>query len=70
MQSQGLVIEAATPAMMNIVLLKHQRLALHWMIEQEKKPSIRGGILADDMGLGKTVRKERKKREEGKRAKE
>ena len=39
-----------------IPLMRHQRLALAWMVKREtsgKEPI--GGILADDQGLGKTV---------------
>ena len=42
--------------LMETKLLRHQRLALSWMIKREtdtKEPF--GGILADDQGLGKTV---------------
>jgi len=45
-----------TPAELETDLLNHQRQALHWLVRQETKKSIKGGILADDMGLGKTVR--------------
>lgn len=37
-------------------LMRHQRLALAWMLQRERLASNpRGGILADDQGLGKTV---------------
>lgn len=38
---------------LSINLLKHQRVALAWMIQKER--TCFGGILADDQGLGKTV---------------
>lgn len=41
---------------MAIPLMKHQRLALAWMLHRERTAANpRGGILADDQGLGKTV---------------
>lgn len=36
----------------HIVLRKHQRQGVRWMIKQENDPKIQGGILADEMGLG------------------
>lgn len=44
----------ATPEEMNVLLLKHQRKGLTWMLRMEKARN-QGGILADDMGLGKTI---------------
>ena len=39
-----------------IPLMRHQRLALAWMLHRERTAANpRGGILADDQGLGKTV---------------
>ncbi|XP_010908905.1 helicase-like transcription factor CHR28 isoform X1 [Elaeis guineensis] len=38
-----------------VSLLKHQKIALAWMIQKEKSVLCAGGILADDQGLGKTV---------------
>ncbi|KAG6475961.1 hypothetical protein ZIOFF_065193 [Zingiber officinale] len=39
-----------------VPLLRHQRIALHWMVQKETaNPHCCGGILADDQGLGKTV---------------
>lgn len=43
------------PGRMAVPLLRHQRLALAWMLQRERKGNPRGGILADDQGLGKTV---------------
>ncbi|KAL0027476.1 hypothetical protein WJX77_004115 [Trebouxia sp. C0004] len=41
---------------MAIPLMRHQRLALAWMLHRERTAANpRGGILADDQGLGKTV---------------
>lgn len=40
---------------MAVPILKHQRLALHWMCCREVSTRVSGGILADDQGLGKTV---------------
>ncbi|CAI9087534.1 OLC1v1021621C2 [Oldenlandia corymbosa var. corymbosa] len=41
--------------LMAVPLLKHQRIALSWMVRKENAVSCSGGILADDQGLGKTV---------------
>ncbi|KAK8955748.1 hypothetical protein KSP40_PGU009663 [Platanthera guangdongensis] len=41
--------------LMTISLLKHQKIALAWMIQKEKSVHCAGGILADDQGLGKTI---------------
>lgn len=56
LQSSG-GIELNVPAgRMAIPLMKHQRLALAWMLHRERSAANpRGGILADDQGLGKTV---------------
>ena len=41
---------------MAVPLLRHQKMALHWMCEREQPSSRpRGGFLADDQGLGKTI---------------
>ena len=41
---------------MAIPLMRHQRLALAWMLHRERSAANpRGGILADDQGLGKTI---------------
>ncbi|XP_008789526.2 helicase-like transcription factor CHR28 isoform X2 [Phoenix dactylifera] len=41
--------------LLTVSLLKHQKIALAWMIQKEKSVHCAGGILADDQGLGKTV---------------
>ncbi|KAJ8459501.1 hypothetical protein OPV22_032427 [Ensete ventricosum] len=42
--------------MMSVSLLRHQRIALFWMVQKETaSPHCCGGILADDQGLGKTI---------------
>ncbi|KAL8129745.1 hypothetical protein V2J09_018900 [Rumex salicifolius] len=39
-----------------VSLLRHQRIALHWMVQKETAGGpCSGGILADDQGLGKTI---------------
>ncbi|XAR66424.1 DNA helicase [Bertholletia excelsa] len=39
-----------------VPLLRHQRIALSWMVQKEKAGyPCSGGILADDQGLGKTI---------------
>nr|GEX08504.1 helicase-like transcription factor CHR28 isoform X2 [Tanacetum cinerariifolium] len=39
-----------------VPLMKHQRIALSWMVQKETKSMhCVGGILADDQGLGKTI---------------
>ncbi|GIM06399.1 hypothetical protein Vretimale_10704 [Volvox reticuliferus] len=43
------------PKSLQVTVLRHQRMALAWMIRRETGPEPRGGILADDQGLGKTV---------------
>lgn len=41
---------------MAVPLMRHQRLALAWMLHRERSAANpRGGILADDQGLGKTI---------------
>ncbi|BDA41061.1 Helicase-like transcription factor CHR28 [Coccomyxa sp. Obi] len=41
---------------MTLALMRHQRLALDWMLRREAGSAVpTGGILADDQGLGKTV---------------
>ncbi|GKV45870.1 hypothetical protein SLEP1_g52903 [Rubroshorea leprosula] len=49
--------EASPPdGVLAVSLLKHQRIALSWMIQKEtSNEHCSGGILADDQGLGKTV---------------
>lgn len=40
---------------LSVSLLKHQKMALAWMVSKENSSLCAGGILADDQGLGKTV---------------
>ncbi|WOL07214.1 hypothetical protein Cni_G15952 [Canna indica] len=40
---------------LTVPLLRHQKIALAWMVHKEKSTLCAGGILADDQGLGKTV---------------
>ncbi|XP_062195182.1 helicase-like transcription factor CHR28 [Phragmites australis] len=40
---------------LTVSLLKHQKMALAWMVSKENSSHCTGGILADDQGLGKTV---------------
>ncbi|KAJ7054346.1 SNF2 family N-terminal domain-containing protein [Mycena amicta] len=40
---------------LDIALMPHQLLGVSWMIANESKKSVMGGMLADEMGLGKTV---------------
>ncbi|KAL6651979.1 hypothetical protein ACP70R_010904 [Stipagrostis hirtigluma subsp. patula] len=48
--------EADLPeGVMSVSLLKHQKIALAWMISKENSSHCPGGILADDQGLGKTI---------------
>ncbi|KAL5986939.1 hypothetical protein ACLOJK_015274 [Asimina triloba] len=49
--------EASPPdGVLAVPLLKHQRIALSWMVQKETNSlHCSGGILADDQGLGKTV---------------
>ncbi|XP_047955007.1 helicase-like transcription factor CHR28 isoform X4 [Salvia hispanica] len=48
--------EALPPDGLSVTLMKHQRIALSWMVNKETEGACcSGGILADDQGLGKTV---------------
>ncbi|KAL8526409.1 hypothetical protein ACS0TY_015567 [Phlomoides rotata] len=48
--------EATLPdGLLSISLLRHQKIALAWMLNRESSGLCAGGILADDQGLGKTV---------------
>ncbi|KAJ0965942.1 hypothetical protein J5N97_027080 [Dioscorea zingiberensis] len=49
--------EASPPdGVLAVPLLRHQRIALSWMVQKETASlQCSGGILADDQGLGKTV---------------
>uniref|UniRef100_A0A7N0TPX8 Helicase-like transcription factor CHR28 n=1 Tax=Kalanchoe fedtschenkoi TaxID=63787 RepID=A0A7N0TPX8_KALFE len=51
------VLEAELPdGLLSVALLKHQKIALAWMLQKETKScTCAGGILADDQGLGKTI---------------
>ncbi|KAL8157763.1 helicase-like transcription factor CHR28 [Apium graveolens] len=41
---------------MTVTLLRHQKIALAWMLQKETRSThCAGGILADDQGLGKTI---------------
>ncbi|KAJ7039861.1 SNF2 superfamily protein [Mycena alexandri] len=40
---------------LDIPLMPHQLIGVAWMVENEKKKSLKCGCLADEMGLGKTV---------------
>lgn len=50
-------VEATLPdGLLSVSLLRHQRIALAWMLQKETSSvHCLGGILADDQGLGKTV---------------
>ncbi|CAN6481877.1 unnamed protein product [Victoria cruziana] len=50
-------VEASLPdGLLSVPLLRHQKIALAWMVHQETRSfHCAGGILADDQGLGKTV---------------
>ncbi|XP_051135086.1 helicase-like transcription factor CHR28 [Andrographis paniculata] len=50
-------LEATLPdGLLSVSLLKHQRIALSWMVNKETRGGCcSGGILADDQGLGKTI---------------
>lgn len=49
--------EADLPAgIMAVPLMRHQKIALAWMLQKENRSlHCLGGILADDQGLGKTI---------------
>ncbi|GMJ03408.1 SNF2-RING-HELICASE-LIKE 2, chromatin remodeling 28 [Hibiscus trionum] len=49
--------EASLPdGFLSVPLFRHQKIALHWMLQRETRTRIcSGGILADDQGLGKTI---------------
>ncbi|KAI4358040.1 hypothetical protein L6164_001950 [Bauhinia variegata] len=50
-------VEANLPdGLLSVSLLRHQKIALAWMLQKETRSlHCLGGILADDQGLGKTV---------------
>ncbi|KAI3734234.1 hypothetical protein L6452_13699 [Arctium lappa] len=48
--------EANLPeGLLSVSLLRHQKIALAWMVQKETSVACSGGILADDQGLGKTI---------------
>ncbi|KAL8257993.1 hypothetical protein R6Q59_030034 [Mikania micrantha] len=48
--------EADLPdGLLSVSLLRHQKIALAWMVQKETSVACSGGILADDQGLGKTI---------------
>ncbi|KAK9063856.1 hypothetical protein SSX86_017728 [Deinandra increscens subsp. villosa] len=49
--------EASLPdGLLSVSLLRHQKIALAWMVQKENSSvACAGGILADDQGLGKTI---------------
>ncbi|KAF0910828.1 hypothetical protein E2562_004795 [Oryza meyeriana var. granulata] len=53
--SQETMEEDLPEGVMSVSLLKHQRIALAWMVSKENSSHCSGGILADDQGLGKTI---------------
>ncbi|KAM3370491.1 hypothetical protein ACQJBY_018049 [Aegilops geniculata] len=53
--SQETKEEDLPEGVLSISLLKHQRIALAWMLSKENSSHCPGGILADDQGLGKTI---------------
>uniref|UniRef100_A0A0D9W9X0 RING-type domain-containing protein n=1 Tax=Leersia perrieri TaxID=77586 RepID=A0A0D9W9X0_9ORYZ len=53
--SQEKTEEDLPEGVMSVSLLKHQRIALAWMVSKENGSRCLGGILADDQGLGKTI---------------
>ncbi|KAK4261884.1 hypothetical protein QN277_004821 [Acacia crassicarpa] len=50
-------VEANLPdGLLSVSLLRHQKIALAWMVQKETRSlHCLGGILADDQGLGKTI---------------
>lgn len=55
--NQTQLTEADLPeGLLSVSLLRHQKIALAWMVNKEKlSVACSGGILADDQGLGKTI---------------
>lgn len=48
--------DTPSEGLLAVPLLRHQRIALSWMVKKEKDITCcSGGILADDQGLGKTI---------------
>ncbi|VVB05641.1 unnamed protein product [Arabis nemorensis] len=56
MEAQPYAEASPRDGALEVSLMKHQRIALAWMLEKERSgcPCF-GGILADDQGLGKTI---------------
>ncbi|KAL3654849.1 hypothetical protein CASFOL_000635 [Castilleja foliolosa] len=49
-------VQANLPeGLLTVSLLRHQKIALAWMLSKESSGLCLGGILADDQGLGKTI---------------
>ncbi|XP_028767009.1 helicase-like transcription factor CHR28 [Neltuma alba] len=50
-------VEATLPdGLLSVSLMRHQKIALAWMLQKENRSlHCLGGILADDQGLGKTI---------------
>ncbi|KAK1387224.1 helicase-like transcription factor CHR28 [Heracleum sosnowskyi] len=54
--NQPKVEEELPEGLMTVSLLRHQKIALAWMLRKENRSThCAGGILADDQGLGKTI---------------
>ncbi|KMT02551.1 hypothetical protein BVRB_9g202380 [Beta vulgaris subsp. vulgaris] len=54
--SQPLAELDVPQGVLSVSLLRHQKIALAWMVEKESRTMhCLGGILADDQGLGKTI---------------
>ncbi|CAL5070161.1 unnamed protein product [Urochloa decumbens] len=47
--------EDVPEGVLSVSLLKHQKIALAWMVSKENSTHCSGGMLADDQGLGKTI---------------
>ncbi|XP_071733157.1 helicase-like transcription factor CHR28 [Rutidosis leptorrhynchoides] len=54
--NQSLAEETLPEGLLSVSLLRHQKIALAWMVKKEQSSTAcAGGILADDQGLGKTI---------------
>ncbi|KAJ7190933.1 SNF2 superfamily protein [Mycena pura] len=40
---------------LDVPMMPHQLLGVAWMVDNERKKSLQGGLLADEMGLGKVI---------------